>query len=112
MCNEDDFWFPIRPVSSLALSDASDLTPNLMQVKNLGFKFLNVDLARMLWDWVQNQRNLRSFQFPLTKIASITFTFTDHRQDRQTTDAFACAGQSKFLGKIQIVSSLLFGLTG
>ena len=76
---------------------ASDITPKLMQVKNSGFKILNVDLAKTLWDWVQNQRNLRSFLFPLSKNASINFTFTDHRQDRQTTYAFAGVSQSKFL---------------
>src|SRR3989338_3407029 len=56
-CNEDDFWCPIWPVSSLALSDASDLTPNLMQAENSGFKILNVNLAKRLWDWVQKQHN-------------------------------------------------------
>ena len=91
---------------------ASDITPKLMQVKNSGFKILNVDLAKMLWDWVQDQRNLRSFQFPLSKIASIDFTFTGHRQDRQTTYAFAGAGQPKFLGKISSYTNCIITCLG
>ena len=75
----------------------SNITSQIMQVKNSGFKTLNSDLAVILWEWIENQRNLRSFNFSRSHMASIDFTFTGHRQDRQTTYAFAGSGQPKFL---------------
>lgn len=64
-----------------------------MQSKTKGFTVDIVSLRRQLWDWVQTQRKEGLFNIQRSLLASIDFTFTGHRTERNSS--FASQGGSQ-----------------
>jgi hypothetical protein len=64
-----------------------------MKNKSSGFKIDLKELRRILWEWVQEQRESGIFDGPAFKLCSVNFTFTGHRTDRRTT--FASTGSAQ-----------------